>query len=72
MCPAEETFCRLTIDTDGLFTVEDARRDPRFADIGFVDGRLARARFYASAPIHDPAGSKWWRAMQSSPTSPGS
>ncbi len=57
VCAAEETFCRLTMETDEVFTVEDARRDPRFADIGFVNGFLARARFYASAPIHDPAGS---------------
>ena len=42
--------------TDGLFVVEDARTDPRFAAIGFVNGTLAKARFYASAPIHDPAG----------------
>jgi signal transduction histidine kinase len=56
VCAAQETFCALTMGTDGLFTVEDARADSRFADIGFVDGRLARARFYASAPIHEPGG----------------
>ena len=56
VCAAEETFCRLTMGTEGLFTVEDARTDPRFADIGFVNGELARARFYASAPIHRPDG----------------
>ena len=56
VCPASETFCVVTMGTDGLYTVEDAHSDPRFAGIGFVDGRLASARFYASAPIHDPAG----------------
>jgi signal transduction histidine kinase len=56
VCSADETFCQQTMHVDGLFTVEDARRDPRFSDIGFVNGTLARARFYASAPIHDPAG----------------
>jgi signal transduction histidine kinase len=56
VCAADETFCQLTMETDGVFAVEDARRDPQLARIGFVDGRLATARFYASAPIHDPAG----------------
>lgn len=54
--PAAETFCRETMHVDGLFCVEDATTDPRFATIGWVDGRFARARFYASAPLHDPNG----------------
>lgn len=54
--PAAETFCRETMHVDGLFCVEDATTDPRFATIGWVDGRFARARFYASAPLHDPDG----------------
>ena len=56
VCSAEETFCQVTMSTDGLYVVEDAHADSRFADIGFVNGDLARARFYASAPIHDPTG----------------
>lgn len=56
VCAADETFCRVTMEVDGLFAVEDALEDPQFAHIGFVDGRVARARSYASAPIHDPAG----------------
>lgn len=55
-CAAQDTFCRETMGTDGLFVVEDALADPRFATIGFVDGRLARARFYASAPVYAPGG----------------
>jgi signal transduction histidine kinase len=54
--PAAETFCRETMHVDGLFCVEDAATDPRFATIGWVDGRFARARFYASAPLHAPDG----------------
>lgn len=56
VCAADDTFCRVTMEVDGIFAVEDALEDPRFARIGFVDGRVARARSYASAPIHDPAG----------------
>ena len=56
VCPAEDTFCRHTMHTDGVFYVEDALTDPRFDGIGFVDGTIARARFYASAPIYAPGG----------------
>jgi signal transduction histidine kinase len=51
-CPADDTFCQFTMTTDGVYAIEDARSDPRFADIGWVDGRLAHVRFYASAPIY--------------------
>lgn len=54
--PVGETFCRETMDVEGLFCVEDATTDHRFATIGWVDGRFARARFYASAPLHAPEG----------------
>lgn len=41
---------------EGVFCVEDATLDPRFADIGWVDGSLAKARAYASAPLYAPSG----------------
>jgi signal transduction histidine kinase len=56
VCSADDSFCRYTMNTDGVFCVEDAQSDARFASIGFVDGTLARARFYASAPIYSPGG----------------
>jgi signal transduction histidine kinase len=56
VCDAEDSFCRATMSTDGLFVVEDVRADERFASLGFVDGTLAEARFYASAPLHAPTG----------------
>jgi signal transduction histidine kinase len=56
VCAADETFCQMTMDTYGLFAVEDALAHPQLAHIGLVDGRMARARSYASAPIYDPAG----------------
>jgi signal transduction histidine kinase len=54
--PSSDTFCQHTMGTEGVFSVEDARSDPRFAEIGWVNGRVARARFYASAPIYAPTG----------------
>jgi signal transduction histidine kinase len=56
VCSSDETFCRRTMSTDGVFFVEDATTDPRFSDIGWVNGSLASARFYASAPLYAPAG----------------
>lgn len=56
VCASDDTFCRMTMSTDGVFCVEDATTDPRFAGIGWVDGSLARARFYASAPLYAPTG----------------
>jgi signal transduction histidine kinase len=54
--PATDTFCQHAMDTPGIFTVEDAHADPRFKSIGWVDGTIARTRFYASAPVYAPAG----------------
>jgi signal transduction histidine kinase len=53
---SSDTFCQHTMDTEGVFQIEDAQRDPRFVDIGWVDGSIARARFYASAPLYAPDG----------------
>ena len=56
VCPARDTFCRHTMDVDGVVCIEDARSDPRFEHIGWVDGTIAKARFYASAPLYAPTG----------------
>jgi signal transduction histidine kinase len=56
VCPSSDTFCQHAMGTTGVFTVEDARNDPRFDSIGWVDGTIASARFYASAPINAPDG----------------
>ena len=53
---AEDTFCQFTMGTDTVFVVEDAQADSRFANLGWADGRLARMRFYASAPLYAPGG----------------
>jgi signal transduction histidine kinase len=54
--PSTDTFCQHTMGTADVFTIDDARSDPRFAEIGWVDGTIARARFYASAPLYAPNG----------------
>ncbi len=54
--PVSETFCGATRDHDGLFCVEDAAEDPRFARFATTDGPFGKVRFYASAPLHGPGG----------------
>lgn len=56
VCPADDTFCTWSMGEDGVVTVPDALADPRFAHIGWVDGRRAHARSYASAPLYAPDG----------------
>ncbi len=56
VCPADDTFCQFTMDTEGLFIIEDSWADSRYAALGWVNGTLAKARFYASAPLYTPGG----------------
>jgi len=50
-------FCAYTILGDDLLVVEDASRDPRFAENPAVVGD-AHIRFYAGAPVRSPSGEK--------------
>ncbi len=53
--PRSTSFCGHAIATTGLFVVEDAVDDPRFAGNPNVVGG-ARVRFYAGAPLVTPGG----------------
>jgi excisionase family DNA binding protein len=53
--PREFAFCSHAILQEQAFMVEDARRDPRFANNPFVTGK-PHLRFYAAFPIHDADG----------------
>ena len=53
--PIDLSFCFHTIKQEGLFIVEDAAKDPRFASNPLVTGDL-RFRFYAGIPLHAPGG----------------
>jgi len=53
--PIEESFCRLTVDSDMAVIVPDASTDERFKDNPNVTG-TAHVRFYASVPLRTPDG----------------
>jgi len=53
--PRSQAFCAFTIQSEEPLIVEDARRDPRFADNPLVVG-APHIRFYAGFPLIDPDG----------------
>jgi len=53
--PRDGSFCAHVVALDDELHVQDARRDPRFADSPLVTGELA-IRSYAGFPLRTPAG----------------
>lgn len=53
--PRDWSFCNRTIMQRDVFTVENLRLDPQFADNPAVVGDM-HFRFYAGAPVIDPDG----------------
>jgi len=53
--PRDVSFCSHAICEDGLFVVEDASADPRFADNPLVT-RPGGQRFYAAQPLNVGGG----------------
>lgn len=54
--PRSESMCARNLGHPDVVVVPDARRDPRYADTAWVDGRTGQVRFYASAPLLTPDG----------------
>lgn len=54
--PRVESLCARTSLRPGVFWGADLGTDPDYADNPFVDGRIARLRFYASAPLRTADG----------------
>ncbi len=53
--PREMSFCNYAIMQEGLFTIPDMQKDPRFAHHPLVLGP-EEVRFYAGIPIHTACG----------------
>jgi GAF domain-containing protein len=53
--PREMSFCNYAIMQEGLFTIPDMKKDPRFVEHPLVVGP-EQVRFYAGIPVHTPCG----------------
>ncbi len=55
-CRRDESMCQTTLAGGRDIYVSDAAADPRFATSPWVDGKLARIRFYCSVILRSPQG----------------
>lgn len=58
ICLRADSMCAAVIDDAHTVVAEDASKDPRFADNPFVTGIIGDVRFYASAPLDTPDGTR--------------
>ncbi|MBA8816570.1 signal transduction histidine kinase [Microbacterium halimionae] len=56
MCARKDSLCSIVIEQKKPLVIADARADEALAHHPFVDGTLARVRFYASSPLITPEG----------------
>jgi signal transduction histidine kinase len=56
VCSREDSMCAVSISGGSDVFLPDARRDTRFADNPWVDGRLGHVRRYAAALLRSPTG----------------
>ena len=54
--PVEDAMCRVVVESGQPIMLEDASQDARFAHNPMTTGEMASVRFYASHPLHTPAG----------------
>ncbi|MBB2976253.1 signal transduction histidine kinase [Microbacterium endophyticum] len=55
-CAREDSLCSIVIEQKKPLVIADASADEALARHPFVDGTLARVRFYASSPLITPEG----------------
>ncbi|MCF6377233.1 GAF domain-containing sensor histidine kinase [Nocardioides KLBMP 9356] len=54
--PLADVPCKVVLESEEPFQIDDARRDPVLAGIPSVDGQLANIRYYAAHPLRTPSG----------------
>ncbi len=55
-CDREDSMCAVRLDRGDFVHLPDAREEPDYRDNPWVNGRLGRIVFYASAPLIAPGG----------------
>ncbi|WP_207619382.1 GAF domain-containing sensor histidine kinase [Nocardioides sp. IC4_145] len=56
VCTREDSMCNAVLHEPAPVILEDASKDPRFADNPFVTGEIGEVRFYATHQLRTPAG----------------
>lgn len=56
VCAREDSMCNAVLHEPAPVVLEDASKDPRFADNPFVTGEIGDVRFYATHQLRTPKG----------------